>query len=503
MIRPTYIPLLILVLLFQVSCVLRAFTSAAESGVAEEAVPEAGYASLDKLPFKEGWYGMYFQDDKVGYSHFKIQPSGPNFIISSDSILRLTALKKTSEIQFQQEVIVRPDLTLISFESVERRNGKELRMTGRVEGNRFLVDMSVEGETLKRAFPIDGVIYHSSAMSLMPAMKGLKEGRVYSFLVFSPEIQDVQKVEQQLFKVVGEPGPNGAVWKVRNMSGHAAAVDSWIDAKGLTVLEKALDGALMTMLEDEATARKFRETKGPPKDLVFDFSLIRIPKPIPHPEKLRSLEIRMSGIDSSLIPDDGRQRVNRNPQSGEQDAFGITIRRQDLPNHKGSSNPLSPKEAEENLASTLAIQATHKEIAEQAAAIVRAGDSDPEKVSKLVRWTSENIRNRMKDSFGALSVLRSREGECQAHALLYAALARSQKIPTRVVIGLVYTGQVGFMYHAWAESYVDGWLAVDPTLNQVPADPTHIKISTGDSPGDLTSMIKMLGKVKIEVVQYK
>ena len=46
----------------------------------EESIPLQldGYKTLNKLPFNEAWYGMYFQEDKVGYSHFKISTTGRN-----------------------------------------------------------------------------------------------------------------------------------------------------------------------------------------------------------------------------------------------------------------------------------------------------------------------------------------------------------------------------------------------------------------------------------------
>jgi hypothetical protein len=465
-------------------------------------VPVKGYGTLANVPFREGWYGMYFQEDKVGYSHFKIEPSGRNFKIASDSVMRLTALKKTNEITMKEKLMVRPDLTLISFESLVRMNGKDLRMIGRVEGNRFHVDLSVDGEQVNRQYPIKGPIYHSSAISLMPAIKGLEEGRTYSFPVFNPEKQGVEKVDQQVFKVVGKPGPHGAVWKVKNLYGRSL-VYSWLDRKGLTVLEKALEGSLVTMLEDRATARNILEKKGPGRDLVLDFSLIRVSKPIPQSEKVRSLKILMKGVDRSFIPNDHRQRVSGSRQTSSAEGFEVAVRSEDPASRKRKAQPLTGPLAEENLASTLSIQSDHKEIVGQAQRIVSPSNSDLEKVTKLVRWTARNVKNKMKDSFTALSVLRSREGECQSHANLYTALARSQGVPTRVVTGLVYTPDIGFLYHAWAESYVNGWLAVDPTLNQVPADATHIKVSSGDRSQDMNSLLKMVGKVKIEVQDFK
>ena len=56
--------------------------------------------------------------------------------------------------------------------------------------------------------------------------------------------------------------------------------------------------------------------------------------------------------------------------------------------------------------------------------------------------------------------------------------------PSRIAVGLVYL-RGAFYYHAWPEVYVaepDGrglWLPVDPTLNQFPADATHIRLARG------------------------
>ena len=98
-------------------------------------------------------------------------------------------------------------------------------------------------------------------------------------------------------------------------------------------------------------------------------------------------------------------------------------------------------------------------------------------------------------------VLEQREAECQGHAYLYAALARSLGIPTRVVNGLVYSESAqGFLYHSWTESYLDdGWYAVDPTFAQPAADATHLKLIEGESIGDLLSLLDWVGKVHIAV----
>ena len=223
------------------SCGLRSYMV---SSTPEPVTPLEGCGTLEKLPFREGWYGMYFKEDKVGYSHFKIEPSGTNFKIVSNSLMKLTALKKTNQVVTKERVVVRPDATLVSFESLVRMNSKELRMVGRAEANRFLLEMSTEGETLKREFPIRTPLYHTSAISLMPAMKGIKDGQTHSFGVFNPEKQGVEEIKQKITLVKDKPGPNDAVWKVKNDYG-ISVVYSWLNRKGLTVLEKALEGSLV------------------------------------------------------------------------------------------------------------------------------------------------------------------------------------------------------------------------------------------------------------------
>jgi transglutaminase-like putative cysteine protease len=74
-------------------------------------------------------------------------------------------------------------------------------------------------------------------------------------------------------------------------------------------------------------------------------------------------------------------------------------------------------------------------------------------------------------------------GDCNEHTALYVALARAAGLPARIAVGLVQM-RGAFYYHAWAEVYLEEsggglWLPVDPTLNEFPADATHIRLSRG------------------------
>lgn len=460
--------------------------------------PLEGFGTLAKLPFKEAWYGMYFQDEKIGFSHFLISKSGDNFKIVVESDMRLKSMRVVNKILTRERVIVRPDLTLIAFESRVTKNDRELKVRGRVERDRYILAMETGGEEIEKTFELeDQKLRHNSAISLYPALNGLEDGRMYSFQVFKPETHSLETVKQQIYKVRGDPGPNGAVWKVNNILGNSKVI-SWLNSSGMVVIERAASGNLITLLEDEKTAKQMPSADGPSTDLALDWGLIRTKEKIENPSELIYLKLRLKDIRPNQIPSDQRQR-----KTDAQTGVELIINSEDL-----SKNP-RPKigrlvgSRKRYLEPTPKIQSDHEEIRALSRKIISRAGSEEERVNRLINWISKNIRQTPRDTFTALATLRSGEGECEAHANLYTALARASGIPTRPVQGLAYAPDVGFVYHAWAESYLDGWVAVDPTFGQTPADATHIKLFVGELSENAPKLMELVGGIQIKVLDYK
>jgi transglutaminase-like putative cysteine protease len=133
------------------------------------------------------------------------------------------------------------------------------------------------------------------------------------------------------------------------------------------------------------------------------------------------------------------------------------------------------------------------------------GKKDAKEVAQvLAAWTADWLKDTVEDGGSALTSLKERTGNCQTHARLYTALARAAGIPTRFVSGLVYQEGKGFLYHSWAESLLsERWTAVDPTYNQLPADPTHLKFYEGHTQEDLAPIIAIIGRIRISVLESK
>ncbi|TFG36514.1 MAG: transglutaminase domain-containing protein, partial [Desulfobacterales bacterium] len=89
-----------------------------------------------------------------------------------------------------------------------------------------------------------------------------------------------------------------------------------------------------------------------------------------------------------------------------------------------------------------------------------------------------------------------RMGDCNEHAVLFAALARSAGIPARIAAGVTFH-EGAFYYHAWNEVCVDGqWLSLDTTRDQLPADLSHIRFVIGETK-EQVKIGALLGNLKI------
>src|SRR5207244_8373563 len=98
----------------------------------------------------------------------------------------------------------------------------------------------------------------------------------------------------------------------------------------------------------------------------------------------------------------------------------------------------------------------------------------------------------------AARVLETARVDCNEAATLFVALARSTGLPARTVAGLIYLNG-RFYYHAWAEVYLNDWIAVDPTFDQFPADAAHIPITTGGLARQV-ELVPLIGRLKLEVL---
>jgi hypothetical protein len=115
-------------------------------------------------------------------------------------------------------------------------------------------------------------------------------------------------------------------------------------------------------------------------------------------------------------------------------------------------------------------------------------------VRKLAAWVGSSIVAGPPSFGDPETVLLRRRGDSSDRAALFVAMARSLGFAARPVAGLLTNGE-RLRYRAWAEVWLDGWVPVDPTLGQFPADGGHFRLLV-DATARPSTLIPMLGAVR-------
>ena len=452
--------------------------------------------ALRTLPAEatEQWYGVYFHGRKVGYQHRVRRPSADGFTVESDSLTRLTMLD-TSQL-VGTSLVAETDRTLRprKFDFHLRAGGVDFAVSGVARGEELEITSTSLGQRTLR-LPMGTPIALSQTLQDLLGQERIESGKTFRYTMFDP--------------VSGAPAPVsltiGALEEVSLPAGVRSAhrVDEefqgshfrmWVEPNGAVIKEEGPLG--LTMLQ-EADARAV--TAGIDRDASVDLvsaAAIHVTRAIDGPRTLRRLRLRVSDAPAlrelSFPP---RQRLENGV---------LVIEREEAAGLGSVSLPVREPRFADDLRPTPFMQVDDPKLRKLAAEIVGAEGDAAAAAKKLLDWVFRNLVKEATVSVpNALQVLAERKGDCNEHAVLFAALSRAAGLPARMVAGTVYMpasdGSAGaFYYHAWNEVWLGQWVAVDPTFGQFPADATHVALVEGGPDKDL-ALIGMLGRIRFEV----
>ncbi len=449
---------------------------------------------LDRLPFTEYWTGIVFNGEKIGFTRYTIRPAarkpGHYEVLSEASfVLRFLGIEKS--INLKSRDLIAADLTLVDFDYDYTIDGSALKLAGVLEAGKLNVSMVSGGKPAAETYSHDGKLYPTSVTALYPVVHGISLQREYEYPVYDGQTQTIARVQQKVLGYESSRFFEGNAFKLETTL-HGQNATTWIDARGRPVFELGMRGAMISALEDEASARRYLALAALNKqEALIEFSVIRPEPPLADPRRAARMVVEIEGLDRPA-PSDAWQRCRR--EAGRDTCEIVTAR----PGASSGANaPL-----EKYVLPSITVQSNDPNIRVTAGEIAGGAAAPRERIARLLKWMDANIEKAPIDVFSALDVLEKRKAECQGHAYLYTALARAMNVPTRVVNGLAYSETLkGFLYHSWVESLVDGhWLPIDPTFSQPVADATHIKLLEGERLSDLLPLIDWVGKLKLRVL---
>lgn len=456
------------------------------------AVTTGRIAPLTSIPLGDRWFSLVMNDERIGFAFVRTAAHTGGYEIFAEGSVKMRVLGFSREAASRERYFVNNDLTLTSFTVEQIIDGSAMTISGEKTPRGIKVIVESKGSRKERLLESSAPVYPPAVVNMYPLMKGIVPGRKYELHILDTEAIKVKKVTVTTVGIEKLPEGVDSV-HLQNDLYPFVSNDVWVDREGKTLRESVRDGLIETLAEPEQVGRRFLvESALAKKDLILDFSRVRLPEEIERPQDLSVMKLEVSDFhrDVPLLEGGGQQARRVAPET-----VLFSIQRQD-PLSQAAEPPPGP----EFLAVSERILTDNPEIMALAKTILQEEREPAVAVRKLVAWVAENIKESVTDSHSPIETLASRSGNCQSHARLYASLARAAGIPTKFVSGLVYVPGKGFLYHSWAESYLGRWVAVDPTFGEVPANATHIKLVEGDSPQEMAPIICLIGRIKARVV---
>jgi len=428
-------------------------------------------------------------------------------------------------------------LQLLDFEFTLDSEIGDFNVRGEARDSTLVLSMEAGSGDQMTELPFDRSLTLPVALPLRMAAAGrLDVGSEYSARVFDPSSmsdrevtlevtgRDMLLVVDSVFQREGSKRWQPArydtipVWVVEESYG-GVSVTSWIDEDGRLVVAESPMGFRVKRTAYELANQAWQSTRSDPRlstgygsvientaiaaNVDLSASEVAVPR-----LAVRLRQVELEGFDL----DGGRQAlrgdtlvVTREPLPLRA-SYRLPYRLEDEGRSAGGREDASDAGSDlygppgpESLESTPLIQAGDPRIVARAREIA-GGETRPEEVARrLTEWVYGRLRKEITLSIpSAVQVLEMGQGDCNEHTVLYVALARALGLPTRTAVGLVHLNG-RFYYHAWPEVWLDEWVAVDPTLDQYPADATHLRFLVGGLARQV-ELIRLIGRLDLEIV---
>ena len=436
---------------------------------------------------EESFLGVYFKKERIGYVKNRVvEKNTGGVILYQDAVLYLNIMETNYPVKMHLQADLTNSSLLEHFRFSLFSPFYELNANGVVHGSEVHYSMNTGKDERADIIRLSEPPFISTNMRNYLLQNDLQEGEKFKIPYFDPVTMSGKEstIEYKGFKkeLIRE---QGRIYKLHHFEEKISGIriNFFLDENGKVIKETSPTGFVF-LSEPE-----FRAT-----DIVYKgteiLSAVSVPAigSLPDLSETSSIRYRLD------IPDDIEFDLDHDRQTYRDNI--LVVNKENVPSKDVRVCSGNDKE----MISTPYIQSDSPYIIRQAETIVNNATNDLEKVRALTQWVYKNLDKKPVLSIpDAVSTLRSKVGDCNEHAALFAALSRSVSIPTRVVAGVTYH-EGTFYYHAWNEVCLDGkWISLDTTKNQFPADLTHIKFVQGET-NEQIKIGALLGKLKIEVL---
>jgi transglutaminase-like putative cysteine protease len=472
--------------------------------LAQRAYVEASTANLATDLARYGataqWRGIYHKGEKIGFSVSQIDQRPDGFDLQEDGRLQMTLFGAVTPVRLRTAARVDRTFVLQSFEFLLDPGTGPTTVRGTMAGTRLSLDITTAAGTTTDVRELDEAPVLSVSLGRRLAGGGLTAGAQHRWSLFDPATLRNAPVTLDVGRreVVALSGVRIPAFRV-DMEFAGLRTTAWVTDTGEIVKEESPLG-LMTVRESARSAPIMSLQYDVHSDLLEAAAVVpRMKQRIAEPRDVRRLRLRLAGADLSAFDRQGDLQGAGQAVSG--DVFELIDPRSLQPGPADMT-------ARRYLAPEPFIESDDPAIVAAAGAAVRGVTGARARAERLTRYVNGLLEKKPTVSLpSAREVLRTKVGDCNEHTALYVALARALGIPARIAVGLTFV-RGAFYYHAWPEVYIDDggnrglWLPVDPTLNQFPADATHLRLARGGLDRQAV-IVPLIGKMKMDVLDLE
>lgn len=457
----------------------------------------------------------------VGYASSTIDTTRRAFLVRDEMAADLAVAGTPHRIVAASRVRLTRAFALTDFDVTVSADSAPIRIVGTAEGD-TAVSYTVTGpsnDPTPQRLAVRGPILLPTLVPLAVTLGGEpKVGRRATVPMFDPTTMATRSITMEikaesLFTVSDSARLDSAsnrwvvartdtvrAWRLGSGDpGESDRLGGWVDERGRLVESRQPGGLVLRRTAYEVAFENWRlkrtaPTAGGPRRDVLETTAVSAGVTWDAPRDRLAVRLRNVALEDFDL-DGGRQALRGDT---------LTIAREsDADLVAGYERRVGGGTLAQRFRSTLAaeplLQAGDPALVAQAQAIV--GDERDPRVAteRLVQWVHRSVKKQYVVGVpDALTVLRTKAGDCNEHTQLFLGLARSAGIPARAAAGLAFVDG-RFFYHAWPEVWLGRWVAVDPTFGQFPADAAHLRFTIGGLARQ-AMLVQLIGTIGVDVL---
>jgi len=431
----------------------------------------------------EEYQSIYFKSSKIGYVLNRYSPGPDNtWLLEQSARMRLHVAGTVQDIELELLATLAEGNMLRDFTFSFLSPFYQMKADGTVSGNSVTYTLKTGTNIIHDTQTFDNQPLLATSRRGYLLGEGIREGEKKKIGWYDPFSLTGRE------SVVEYRGKDSILIRGRIHNLHkftetfsGTRVNSWLNDSG-TIIKEESPAGFVFIKEPKFKALALSDES----EEILSSAAVKIKGKMAIPEG-KTMQYRLdfpSDLDLDLAG--GRQEFSDSV---------LTLVQETIPGRAADS---VCSDIDNSLFPTPYVQSDSKQIQKLASDITSAREDQVDRVKDLGLWVYENLEKRPVLGIpDALTTLRNRQGDCNEHAALFAALARAASIPARIIAGVTYHKDA-FYYHAWNEVCLgDQWISIDTTTNQFPADLSHLRLIQGEMQ-EQVRIGGLLGKLSIE-----